>query len=92
MPVNQVNQFAIISLGLDDSFFWLSLNDLFEDGNFVWTSYPDDIPPFTNWGIDQPTIGTNEHCAGVGYTDEDAHIVWQNRNCEESHFFACEYF
>ena len=79
--------------GLQNMNFWIGLNDITQEGNWVWDSSqrPDDTG-FTNWAIRQPDdYEQNEDCAeliniGGGYQP----AKWADVPCSRRNHALCE--
>ena len=65
---------------------WFGLNDISEEGNWVWTD--SEKPQFTNWFPGQPTdTPPGEDCAGWHPRDAE---MWHDFPCSELKGAICE--
>jgi len=84
------NQF-VASLNPYVSAIWMGLNDLQEEGSFVWDSGETfDSNSFTNWESSGPNGGPSENCGEV-YSLNGATGIWNDLSCEELREFVVEY-
>ncbi|KXJ18087.1 Aggrecan core protein [Exaiptasia diaphana] len=65
--------------------FWIGLNDLAEEGTFVW--FDGTKSKYTNWGREEPNngLGGNEHC-----TIKLQRNGWNDIKCSSRYPFACK--
>ena len=77
--------FLTTMLAGKQSYFWIGLNDLFQDGTFFWA---DSSPvKYTNWGAKQPrrTRWYHPDCVMMNTFGR-----WTNVNCYQTSGFVCE--
>ncbi|XP_037072758.1 lectin BRA-3-like [Pollicipes pollicipes] len=67
---------------------WLGLNDVAEEGQFVWT---DGSPvDFTYWAAEQPDNYHDQDCAHMPDEVEPATGQWDDELCSEERNFLCK--
>lgn len=66
--------------------WWMGLNDLFQEGVWVWdgTLLP---PRYTNWADGQPDNSGAEDCGELLFSG----VQWNDSDCGVSQPFVCEY-
>ena len=71
------------SNGYED-IFWFGLNDIAEEGKFVWSDGSE--YSYNNWGETEPNdLGAGEDCMIAGET-----MVWYDGSCDGKLNFICK--
>ena len=73
--------------------YWLGINDVSEEGNFVYNSDGKAIG-WTNWASGQPdnldASGLSADCGSQNIDSPDYTIGWHDANCNDLTGFVCE--
>jgi len=77
------NQFLVATMHASDS--WIGLNDLENDGTFVWTD--GSSVSYTHWEAGQPNDLLDQDCVNI---IEGSSGDWDDNHCKESKSFICE--
>ena len=64
--------------------FWIGLNDLKDEGTFVWQDGTARSQSYVKWKTNYPKEGTDEHCVLRRGNKE-----WRNTECDRSVRFFC---
>jgi len=71
---------------------WISLNDIANEGIYVWNSTGQGLYPwqkgigYANWNIGEPNNGGNEDCIVMDYYNKG----WNDSNCTLINDAMCE--
>ena len=71
---------------LSNSAFWIGLNDISQEGHFVWVS--SSRSAYRDWGKHEPNNVADEDCVHM-LTYESA-ISWNDLSCNKSLAYVCE--
>ncbi|XP_078695922.1 uncharacterized protein LOC144924510 isoform X2 [Branchiostoma floridae x Branchiostoma belcheri] len=65
--------------------YWIGLNDVREEGSFVWSDEAKSPAVYTNWQPDQPDNGGGEDCVEMTKNQD-----WNDLPCSSKLNFICE--
>ena len=85
MSVADPSEQTVITSKLHAADAWIGLNDLEDDGHFVWTDGSD--VHYVNWADGQPNDLFDQDCVSVV---EDGSGKWDDNHCTYYKLYICE--
>ena len=74
---------------LSNSAFWIGLNDISQEGHFVWVS--SSRSAYRHWGKGEPNNLADEDCVHMTlYTSASLVSYWNDGPCTSSRAYVCE--
>ena len=78
-----------ITISLPDEGYFITINDIADEGNFTWTTNDNGTIPVTysDWNTNQPNDNLGkEDC---GEIRRSIHYHWNDRSCSDKIAFIC---
>jgi hypothetical protein len=82
--VNENNFVGSVAAASASGSWWIGLNDVATEGNFVWSNGTPKT--FTKWNGGEPNNSSNEDCAEI----LTGSYAWNDLNCGAGRYFVCE--
>ncbi|XP_019637235.1 PREDICTED: uncharacterized protein LOC109479686 [Branchiostoma belcheri] len=85
IDAQDTNDLVVKEMRAGGDSYWIGLNDVREEGSFVWSDEAKSPAVYTNWHPDQPDNGGGEDCVEMTKNQD-----WNDLPCSSKLNFICE--
>ncbi|KAI8517186.1 response to nematode [Branchiostoma belcheri] len=85
IDAQDTNDLVVKEIRAGGDSYWIGLNDVREEGSFVWSDEANSPAVYTNWHPDQPDNGGGEDCVEMTKNQD-----WNDLPCSSKLNFICE--